>query len=94
VAEETSPGFGVLGFFIGLVVAGGVYFGFALLAGANVMTAAIILGIAAVIGAGYSAIAFNKTAYAAGVLSIIGFLLDMSWSLLNTLAGFLVSPVA
>jgi len=90
MAEETSPGLGVLGFFLGLLLAGGIYFAVALLAGANVMTAAIILGVAAVIGAGYSAIAFNKTAYAAGVLSIVGFLLDMSWSLLNTLAGFLV----
>ena len=88
--EETSPGLGVLGFFLGLLLAGGIYFAVALLAGANVMTAAIIIGVAAVIGAGYSAIAFNKTAYAAGVLSILGFLLDMSWSLLNTLAGFLV----
>lgn len=90
MSEDTSPGAGILGFFLGLVLAGGTYFGLAMLLGATTMTAAIVLGIAAVIGAGYSAIAFSKSTYAVGFLSIFGYLLDMSWSLLNTTAGFLV----
>lgn len=90
MSEAASPKAGILGFFLGMLLAGASYFGAMKLAGADAMTAALVLGIAAVIGAGYSAVAFSKTSYAAGFLSIVGFLLDMSWSLLNTLAGFLV----
>lgn len=90
MSAETSPGAGVLGFFLGLVLAGGIYFGISMLFGAGLMTAAIVAGVAAVIGAGYSAIAFSKKIYKPGFFSILGYILDMSWSLLNTLAGFLV----
>ncbi len=90
MSEETSPGAGILGFLLGMILAGGIYFGAVTLAGAGAMTAAIVAAVAAVIGAGYSAIAFSKKTYAVGFLSILGYLLDMSWSLLNTLAGFLV----
>ena len=90
MSDETSPGAGILGFFLGMILAGGSYFGAMMLAGAGAMTAVIVLGVAAVIGAGYSALAFSKSIYAVGFLSILGFILDMSWSLLNTLAGFLV----
>ena len=90
MSEATSPRLGILGFLLGMLLAGASYFGAMKLAGADAMTAVLVLGIAAVIGAGYSAVAFSKTSYAAGFLSILGFLLDMSWSLLNTLAGFLV----
>jgi hypothetical protein len=90
LSPHTSPGAGILGFFLGMCLAGGSYFGAMRLAGAGSMTAAIVLSVAAVIGAGYSAIAFSKTIYPVGFLSSLGFLLDMSWSLLNTLAGFMV----
>jgi hypothetical protein len=80
----------VLGFFLGLVVAGGSYFGIATLAGANLMTAAIVGAVAAVIGAAYSAMAFSRTIYEVGFFSILGYLLDMTWSILNTIAGLLV----
>jgi hypothetical protein len=90
MSEETSPGFGVLGFFLGLILAGGCYFGVALWAGANTMTAVGVGFVAAVIGAAYGSIALAKKIYAAGVLSILGFVLDLTWSLLNTLAGLLV----
>jgi hypothetical protein len=88
--DDTSRGGGVLGFFLGLVIAGGIYFGVSMLFGAGLMTAAIIAAVAAVIGGGYSAIAFSKKIYKAGFFSIVGYILDMSWSLLNTLAGFVV----
>jgi hypothetical protein len=90
MSEDTSPAAGILGFFLGMILAGGSYFGAARLAGANLKTAAIVLAVAAAIGAAYSAMAFAKTIYEVGPLSILGFVLDMSWSLLNTLAGFLV----
>lgn len=80
----------MLGFFVGMVVAGGVYFCAARFVGAS-MTVALNVGVpAALIGAGYSANAFSKLVYAASPLSVLGYLLDMSWSLLNTAAGFLV----
>jgi len=90
MSEETSPGAGILGLFLGLALAGGSYFAVMKLAGADLMTALIVLGVAAVIGAAYATIAFAKSTYALGVFAVLGFLLDMSWSLLNTLAGFLV----
>ena len=90
MSEDTSPGAGLLGFFLGIVLAGGSYFALAMLLGASTITAAIFLGVAAVIGAGYSAVAFSKSTYAVGFLSIFGYLLDMSWSLLNTTAALVV----
>src|SRR6185295_12708286 len=61
-----------------------------MLAGADTLAAMIILAVTAIIGAGYSAIAFSKKTYAVGFFAIFGYLLDMTWSLLNTTAGFLV----
>src|SRR6185369_12956739 len=90
MSEETSPGGGVLGFFLGLLLAGGSYFGVALWAGAGLMTAAIVALVAGVIGAAYGTLALSKKVYAVGFFSILGFVLDLSWSLLNTLAGLLV----
>jgi hypothetical protein len=90
MSEDTSPGFGILGLFLGLALAGGSYFAAMKLAGVSLLTALIVLGVAAVIGAAYGTIAFAKSTYALGVFAVLGFLLDMSWSLLNTLAGFLV----
>lgn len=88
--RTTSPVAGTIGFFLGLFLAGGSYFAAMTLAGADTTTAAIVSGVAALIGAGYSALAFSKTIYPVGFLSLVGFVLDLSWSLLNTLAAFLV----
>jgi hypothetical protein len=90
MSQATSVRAGVLGFFVGMIVAGGSYFAATMFAGADAMTAAIIWVVAAVIGAGYAALAFSNTIYPVGLLSLLGFVLDLSWSLLNTLAGFLV----
>ena len=88
--DDTSPGAGILGFFLGIVLAGGSYFAAVMLLGADLMTAFIVAAVVAVIGAAYSAIAFSKTTYEVGFLSILGYVLDMSWSMLNTIAAFLV----
>ncbi len=88
--RTTSPQAGILGFFLGLLLAGGSYFAAMRMTGVDALTAAIIAGVAALIGGGYSALAFSKTIYPVGFLSLAGLLLDLSWSLLNTLAAFLV----
>lgn len=90
MSEDNSAGFGLLGFLIGMVIAGGCYFAVTMAMGASLKTATIMLIVAAIIGAVYSAIAFASKVYRIGFFSILGYLLDMSWSLLNTLAGVLV----
>lgn len=52
--------------------------------------ALIVAAIGAAIGGVYSAIAFGRGVYALRPFSIIGYMLDMSWSLLNTTASLLV----
>jgi hypothetical protein len=47
-------------------------------------------GIGGFIGGAYSAIAFGRGIYGLGPFSILGYLLDMSWSLPNTAASLLV----
>lgn len=88
--SETSPGGGVLGFFLGLVLAGGSYFAVTLGAGGSLSTAFIVAAVAGAIGAVYGTIALAKKTYALGFFSMLGFFLDMTWSLLNTLAGLIV----
>ncbi len=90
MAEDSSPSGGILGFFLGMVIAAGVYIAVMLPIGADLMTALIVAAVAAVIGATYGAIAFSKKVLRVGFFGIVGFILDMSWSLLNTLAGLLV----
>jgi hypothetical protein len=53
-------------------------------------TALAVAGIAGLIGAVYSAVAFARGVYGLGPFSILGYLLDMSWSLPNTAASLLV----
>lgn len=78
------------GFFLGLALAGGSYFLFIFLISKSLILALIVGAVAALIGAIYSAIAFSRNIYSTGVLSIIGYFLDMTWSLLNTTASLLV----
>ncbi len=60
MAEDSSPSGGILGFFLGMVIAAGVYIAVMLPIGADLMTALIVAAVAAVIGATYGAIAFSK----------------------------------
>jgi dolichol kinase len=72
MSEENSPGSGILFVYLVIVLAGGLYFAVAMLAGAGLMTAAIVAAVAAVIGAAYSSMAFSKKIYEVGFLSILG----------------------
>lgn len=78
------------GFLLGLVLAGGSYLLFTLGVGGSMTAALIVAAIAGAIGGVYSAYAFAKDIYAVGVFSIVGYILDMTWSLLNTAAALLV----
>ena len=53
-------------------------------------TALVVACIGGVIGSVYSAVAFARNIYGIGFFSILGYVLDMSWSLLNTTASLLV----
>src|SRR5215467_7427663 len=53
-------------------------------------TALAMAGVGGIIGAVYSAVAFARGVYGLGPFSILGYLLDMSWSLPNTAASLLV----
>jgi hypothetical protein len=90
MAEDVSPVGGIIGFFVGMLIAAGFYFGCTMALGLKSDSALIVAAVAAVIGAAYAAVAFSKKVYTAGPLSIIGFVLDSTWSLLNSLAGLLV----
>jgi hypothetical protein len=56
----------------------------------NNTTGLIVAGIGAMIGGVYSIVALARGIYGRGPLSILGYLLDMSWSLPNTAASLLV----
>ncbi len=80
---------------LGIALGFGLAFGFAysmfhfvLQVGSS--TALLLSLICGAIGAVYSAIAFGRGIYAVGPFSIIGYVLDMTWSLLNTTASLLV----
>ncbi len=49
-----------------------------------------IAAVCGIVGAAYSALAFSWDIYEAGFFSILGYLLDVTWSLLNTFAGLAV----
>lgn len=67
-----------------------VYLSLHLGLGASNSVALIIAAIAGAIGGVYSAVAFGRGIYTLGFFSILGYALDMSWSLLNTAASLLV----
>lgn len=52
--------------------------------------ALVLAGIGGLIGGIYSAVAFARGIYTLGFFSVAGYLLDMTWSLLNTTASLLV----
>jgi hypothetical protein len=81
----------VLGILFGLVLAGG--FGFTLgylVFELDTAEAIIMAACFAAVGIAYSSVAFGYTVYEAGFGSIVGYILDMTWSIINTLAGMLV----
>src|SRR5258708_5476083 len=81
----------LLGAVAGLLIAfGSLYLilHFAFNVGSSTAMAVAIVG--AVIGGAYSAVAFARGIYSLGPFSVLGYLLDMSWSLPNTAASLLV----
>ena len=80
----------LLGFAIGFAIAAPSYYAAMRLLGGGTTLALVIAGVAAVLGAGYAAIAFAKKIYRLGFFSILGLVLDLTWSMLNTAAGLLV----
>ena len=56
----------------------------------NNTVALIVAGVGALVGGVYSIVAFARGIYGWGPLSILGYLLDMSWSLPNSAASLLV----
>lgn len=85
----------VIGIFSGLALSGA--FGYLLggvILDADTAVALIVAAICGAFGAVYSAIAFHKRVYQAGFFSILGYVIDVTWSILNTFAGFVVwAPV-
>lgn len=78
---------------LGAILAAGLsftaYFVIFLLLGGE--GAAIIVGVlAAALGLAYGIVAFYKNIYGLAFFSLFGFFLDMSWSMINTVAGLLV----
>ena len=85
----------VSGIALGLALSGafGYVVGGVILDG-GVTAGLIVAAICGAIGAVYSAIAFHRRVYQLGFFSITGYFFDMTWSMLNTIAGFLVwAPV-
>lgn len=81
---------GIIGFIVGVLLAAASYFVLMLPFGVKSSTALIVAAVCGVIGGVYSAIAFGKSIYAIAPLSLFGYFLDMTWSLLNTAAALLV----
>ncbi len=82
-------------FIVGCILGGGAGFGTGFLLGNLILqldsdVALIVGGVTGVVAAVYSAIAMASKVYKVGFLSILGFIVDVSWSLLNSLAGLAV----
>jgi len=81
----------LLGLVIGLAIAFGTLYSLLhFVLHVNNTTSLLGAAVGALIGGVYSAIAFGRGIYGFGPFSILGYLLDMSWSLLNTAASLLV----
>lgn len=81
----------IIGVVVGFALAFGTWYlvwHFALnAAGSTTLVIALICG---VVGGLYSAVAFGRDIYALQPLSLFGYVLDMTWSLLNTAAALIV----
>lgn len=85
----------VLRFILGCLLGGGVGFGSGFLLGDAILqldsTPALIVGaVMGVVAGVYSAFAIASRIYKIGFLSILGYIVDVTWSLLNSLAGLAV----
>jgi hypothetical protein len=76
-----------IGAVVGLATSFGAYFAGTLMMGGGMKSAAIVGAVAGGVGAVYSFFAFGNGVYATKFFSVAGYVLDMTWSLLNTLAG-------
>ena len=81
----------LLGTVAGVLIAfGSLYLVLHFAFNAGSSTALVVAGIGGLIGGVYSAVAFARGIYGLGPFSVLGYLLDMSWSLPNTAASLLV----
>ena len=85
----------VVRFILGCLLGGGVGFGTGFLLGNQILqldtTTALIVGVVMGVVAGvYSAFALASKVYKLGFFSILGYIVDVTWSLLNSLAGLAV----
>ena len=78
------------GFFLGLILAGGSHYLIIWLMGGSTTVSLVFAIVTGLTGGVYTAIAFAKNIYAIGFFSILGYVLDMTWSMLNTAAALLV----
>ncbi len=85
----------VVRFFLGCLLGAGVGFGMGFLLGDQILqlstnNALIVGAVIGVIAAVYSAVALASNIYKVGFFSILGYIIDITWSLLNSLAGLAV----
>ena len=85
----------VLRFILGCLLGAGVGFGTGYLLGDQILqtdsTTALIVGaVMGVVAGVYSAFAIASRIYKVGFFSILGYIVDVTWSLLNSLAGLAV----
>lgn len=78
------------GIFLGMALAGGFYGGVAAGLGAEAVPAVVIGLAVGAAGGAHAGVAFFRRIHALGFFSIAGLVLDLTWSMLNTLAGLLV----
>ena len=90
----------VVRFILGCLLGAGVGFGTGFLIGSPILqldtTTALIIGaVMGVVAGVYSAFAMASKVYKLGFFSILGYIIDVTWSLLNSLAGIAVwAPAA
>lgn len=80
----------LLGAVFGAAVAGLVAFGLLSLLSVDADVGMPVAAVAGAIGGTYTAIALGFKIYALRFFSVVGLLLDLTWSLVNTLGGLLV----
>ena len=81
----------LLGTVIGFCLSSGFWYAVLHLGLHGTQSASLVVAlICGAIGGVYSAVAFGRRIYGLGPFSILGYVLDMTWSLLNTAASLLV----
>jgi hypothetical protein len=80
----------LLGILLGAALAGGVFYFVLWNFDVDSDVALIVAMVAGAVGITYSAVAFGLNVYKLRFWSVVGYLLDMTWSILNTLGGLLV----